>query len=126
MMKVASINQEPVEIPKFDFVEFMTDVHSVSLFGWNINVYHWLIWMTIFIFLIFIYNKVFRVQKLTIIKKLIVYIIVAIGAFVLLIFEVDAGLPIVLSLSVAVLLMLIVFIRYFFVERKSKKEEHKS
>lgn len=100
------INWDEVQ---FDFGAFMGE--------------HWLSYILIFIFLVFIYNKVFRMRKLPLIKDLVIYASIAIGSFVLLIFQVDANLPIVLSLSVAVGLMLIVKIRYFFIERAEKKNQ---
>ncbi len=92
---------------KFDFTGFMAD--------------HWLTYILIFIFLVYIYNKVFRVRKLPILKDVIVYGLIALGAFLLLIFQVDANLPILASLSVAVALMLTVRIRYYFIDRANKK-----
>lgn len=107
-------SEEIVEIPPFDFVGFMSE--------------HWFKYILILLCVIFIYNKVFRASNLPILKDAIVYILMAIGSFVLLIFEVDAGLPILYSLGTAVVLMLIVRVRYFFLERnkqKNTKEESK-
>lgn len=95
---------EEIDIPPFDFVSFMSE--------------HWLSYILIFVFLVYIYNKVFRTRKLPILKDAIVYGTIAVGSFVLLIFQADAGLPILLSLGVAVGLMLIVRIRYYFTNRK--------
>lgn len=106
---VAATATETVEIPAFDFWGFMSA--------------HWIEFILILACIIFIYNKVFRVRKLPLFKDAIVYGLMAMGAFVLLIFEVDAGLPILYSLGTAVALMLIVRIRYFFLDRSKKKEQ---
>lgn len=82
---------------------------------------NWVYFILIFALLIFIYNKVFRTRKLPILKSIILYVLLAIGAFMLLLFQVDAGLPIVYSLGVAVLLMLIVRIRKFIEARRAKR-----
>lgn len=105
---------EALEIENFNLFEFLmqTDKYGIS---------SWVYYVLIYIFLAYIYIKVFRTQKLPILKSVIVYVLIMIGAFVLLIFQVDAGLPIVYSLGIAVLLMLIVKIRYFLTERRSKK-----
>lgn len=102
---------ETVEIPPFDFSGFMRE--------------HWLEYVLILVCVIFIYNKVFRAGKLPLVKDLIVYVLMALGSFVLLIFEVDAGLPILYSLGTAVALMLIVRIRYFFLDRSKRNRDTK-
>ncbi|MCR8641949.1 YlaH-like family protein [Paenibacillus sp. N1-5-1-14] len=79
----------------------------------------------IYLFMTYVYNKVFRVKKLPLLKALIVYVLMGVGAFMLLIFQVDAKLPIVLCLSVAIFLMLLVRIRYF-VEGRQKKQASKT
>jgi hypothetical protein len=95
------------------------------------NVTEWLaqhLWTTyilIYAFLVYIYNKVFRVRKLPILKDLVIYLIIAVGAFFLLIFQVDAGLPIVYSLAVAIALMLTVRIRYYIAEKSKKSNEER-
>lgn len=103
------VQVEPVPIPKFNFSEFITD--TSPLFG--IQVYHWLMWLIIFVFTTYIFNKVFRSGKLPVLKALLVYALLAFGGFMLLIFEVDANLPIIYSLFVAVSLIVIVRIRYW-------------
>ncbi|MEB3100662.1 YlaH-like family protein [Ferviditalea candida] len=71
----------------------------------------WITYFLIYVFLVYIYNKVFRVRKLPLLKDLIVYLLIALGAFMLLFFQIGAGLPIVMSLMVAIALMLVVRIR---------------
>lgn len=81
------------------------------------------LWITFFLIygmLVYIYNKVFRVRKLPLLKDAVIYLLIAVGAFILLLFQVDIGLPIVVSLAMAIGLMLIVRIRYFFLERSRK------
>lgn len=108
-------NEEVVEIPEFSFYEFFAETDK---FG----IYNWIYYVLIYFFLIYIYNKVFRTRKLPILKNAVVYAIIAIGAFMLLIFQVDAGLPIVYSLGIAIVLMLTVRIRYYLAERRAGKE----
>lgn len=78
-------------------------------------------WVLIFVLITYVYNKVFRVRKLPILKDAIIYLMLALGSGMLLFFQL-AGLPIVPSLSVAVALMFMVKIRYFVQERSQKKE----
>lgn len=57
-------------------------------------------------FTIYIFNSVFRPQaKLPIIKEILVYIVMAIGSFVLMIMQVDK-LPIIQCMGIAVIMML--------------------
>ncbi|REK76225.1 YlaH-like family protein [Paenibacillus paeoniae] len=63
-------------------------------------------YILILAFTIYIFNSVFRPQaKLPILKEIMVYIVMAIGSFVLMIMQVDK-LPIIQCMAVAVLLML--------------------
>ncbi|MDF2814319.1 MAG: hypothetical protein K0Q81_519 [Paenibacillus sp.] len=80
----------------------------------------WVTYLIIYVFLVYIYNKVFRTRKLPVLKAAIVYIMMGVGAFILLLFQVDLELPIVLCLGVAVALMFMVRIRYW-VESRQKK-----
>ncbi|GIP39648.1 hypothetical protein J31TS4_29280 [Paenibacillus sp. J31TS4] len=75
----------------------------------------------IYVFLVYIYNKVFKVRRLPILKEILIYFLILIGAFLLTTFQVFMQLPIVPSLSIAVLLMLMVRIRYFVEARQSRK-----
>lgn len=74
-------------------------------------------YLLIFIFMSYVYNKVFRTRKLPILKTFIVYVLIAIGSVMLLVFQI-AGLPIVMCLAVAISLMFLVRIRYF-IEKRS-------
>lgn len=80
-------------------------------------------YVVIFVLITYVYNKVFRPQqKLSLPKEILLYIFMAIGAFMLLIFQIDK-LPIIQCLLVAVGLMLLVRIRYFVEGRQKKKTE---
>jgi 4-hydroxybenzoate polyprenyltransferase len=79
-----------------------------------------LTYILIFIFLSYVYNKVFRTRKLPILKTVVIYILLAIGSMMLLFFQI-VGLPIVLCLSVAIFLMLLVRVRYFVEKRTGRK-----
>ncbi|WP_068784944.1 YlaH-like family protein [Paenibacillus phocaensis] len=80
-------------------------------------------YVLIFVLIVFVYNKVFRAQqKLPLFKEIILYLLMALGSFLLLIFQIDK-LPIIQCLLVAVVLMLMVRIRYF-VEGRRKKEKN--
>lgn len=77
-------------------------------------------YLLIFVFMSYVYNKVFRARKLPLLKTLIIYVLIAIGSIMLLFFQV-AGLPIVPSLAVAVFLMFLVRVRYFVEKRTGKR-----
>lgn len=80
-------------------------------------------YILIYVLIIFVYNKVFRSQqKLPLLKEIILYLLMAIGSFLLLIFQIDK-LPIIQCLLVAVVLMLMVRIRYFVEGRRNKKQK---
>lgn len=83
-------------------------------------------YVLIFLLVIFVYNKVFRAQqKLPLWKEIILYLLMALGSFMLLIFQIDK-LPIIQCLLVAVILMLMVRIRYFVEGRRSKRDKSDS
>jgi CDP-diglyceride synthetase len=88
--------------------------------AWLVD-HRWLTYIIIYAFLIYVYNKVFRVRKLPILKDLIIYLLIGVGAFLLLVFQVDLQLPIVPCLAMAVLLMLVVRVRYFFESLRNRK-----
>ncbi|AFC32236.1 YlaH-like family protein [Paenibacillus mucilaginosus] len=81
-----------------------------------------LTWFLIFVLMSFVYNRVFRTRRLPILKAAIVYILLAVFSVVLLDFQLF-GLPVVASMSVAVLLMFMVRIRYFVEGRNSRKSQ---
>ncbi|MFD0869869.1 MULTISPECIES: YlaH-like family protein [Paenibacillus] len=89
---------------------------------WFFN-HPWITYFIIYVALAYVYNKVFKVQKrLPILKEILIYIILAIGSFILLLFQLDLQLPIIPSLAVAVGLMFIVRIRYWITDRQKKQE----
>jgi heme/copper-type cytochrome/quinol oxidase subunit 1 len=78
-------------------------------------------YIVIFILLTFVYNRVFRVnQKLSIGKEIMLYLMMALGSGMLLIFQHDK-LPIIQCLLVAVGLMLLVQVRYLLENRQKRK-----
>lgn len=117
-VSVPTNTAEEVEIPAFDWGAFLVDKERYL----GLALPNWFTWILIFLFLTYIYNKVFRVRKLPILKDLIVYATMLAGAFLLLVFQVDAGLPIVYSLAVAVLLMFTVRVRYWVEERRKRMD----
>ncbi|HEX7056966.1 MAG TPA: YlaH-like family protein [Bacilli bacterium] len=97
-----------------------------SLNAWLL--YHpWVTYILIFVCLVYIYNKVFRVRKLPLLKEFIVYALLALGSFMLLIFS--TKLPVVYSLLSIIAAMLLLRVRNFFTNRanrtKSKQEQIK-
>ncbi|MGN7761196.1 MULTISPECIES: YlaH-like family protein [Paenibacillus] len=78
-------------------------------------------YIVIFILLTYVYNRVFRVnQKLPIGKEIVLYLMMAVGSGMLLIFQHDK-LPIIQCLLVAVGLMLLVRVRYMVEARQRRK-----
>lgn len=80
-------------------------------------------YIIIFVLIAYVYNKVFRVrQKMPILKEVLLYILMALGSGMLLVFQIDK-LPIIQCLFVAVALMLMVRIRYMVEDRRKKKAQ---
>ncbi|WP_166243769.1 YlaH-like family protein [Paenibacillus turpanensis] len=79
-------------------------------------------YILIFVLVTFVYNKVFRQSRLPILKEVVVVFLLLIGSYMLLFFQVAAGLPIIPSLLVAVFLMFLTKVRYI-VEDKQKKSQ---
>ncbi|MDF2645258.1 MAG: YlaH-like protein [Paenibacillus sp.] len=77
-------------------------------------------YLLIFIFMSYVYNKVFRTRKLPVLKTAVIYVLLAIGSVMLLVFQI-VGLPIVLCLAVAITLMFLVRIRYFIEKRSGNR-----
>jgi len=82
-------------------------------------------YILIYTCLTYVYIKVFRARRLPILKEIIIYLLLGIGAFLLLVFQVDLGLPIVACLLFALSLLLIVRIRYFFLDRSDSAGQSK-
>ena len=83
-------------------------------------------YLIIFAFTVFIYNKVFRVRKLPILKEIIVYIMIGLGSLMLLLFQVDASLPIIPSLAVAIIMMVMYHFRVMYVTWRNKTRQDQS
>ncbi|WP_219836330.1 YlaH-like family protein [Paenibacillus sp. R14(2021)] len=68
----------------------------------------------------YIFNAVFRVQRLPILKEVLVHLVMAVGAFVLFVLQYDK-LPIVQCMSVAVIMMLMLRGRQLYDKLKAKR-----
>jgi hypothetical protein len=75
--------------------------------------------MVLYFGLAFVYVKVFRARRLPVLKELIIYLLIGIGALLLWLFQLDLQLPVVQSMLAALALMLIVRIRLYFVNRSA-------
>ncbi|ALS27328.1 YlaH-like family protein [Paenibacillus cisolokensis] len=71
---------------------------------------------------IYIFNKVFRAQRLPLLKEVIVYLMMALGSFVLLILQIDK-LPIIQCMAVAVAMMLLLRMRQLYDKWKNRRGE---
>lgn len=78
----------------------------------------------IYLFMVYVFNNVFRVRKFPFGKEVIIYLLLAVGAFILFIFQMDK-LPIIQCLCIVIVLMLIVRIRYFLTERRRRTQSHR-
>lgn len=87
-----------------------------------LSVHPWITYLLIYVLLGFIYNKVFRIRKLPILKELVIYLLLGVGAFILLIFQIDK-LPIVFSLGLATVLIVAVRIRDAFAKMKRNRKK---
>jgi hypothetical protein len=74
-------------------------------------------YVLIFIMVAYVYHKVFATRRLPVLKLLVVYLAMAVGCYVLLIFQVF-GLPIVLCIAVALFLMLLTRVRAYAEKRQ--------
>jgi hypothetical protein len=90
-----------------------------SLTEW-LTTHYVVTYFIIYVFMAYVYTKVFKVRRLPILKELIIYLMIGVGALILLFFQHDLQLPIVYSLTVAIVLMLMVRVRYFFEKRKHR------
>jgi hypothetical protein len=79
---------------------------------------HWIMYAGIFLLMAFVFNQIFRAGPLPLLKNLVLYALMAAGAFILLIFQIDANLPIIECLAIAAALILIVRIRHWFAAKK--------
>ncbi|RUS48462.1 YlaH-like family protein [Cohnella sp. AR92] len=70
-------------------------------------------YIIILAFTIYIFNAVFRMGRLPILKEILVYIVMAIGCLVLLVLQIDK-LPIIQCMGVAVIMMLMLRMRQLY------------
>jgi hypothetical protein len=77
-------------------------------------------YIIILCFTIYIFNAVFRVKRLPILKEILVHVVMAIGAFVLLVLQIDK-LPIIQCMAVAVAMMVMLRGRQMYDKWKGKK-----
>ncbi|WEK53008.1 MAG: YlaH-like family protein [Candidatus Cohnella colombiensis] len=71
---------------------------------------------------IYIFNNVFRPGRLPILKEVVVYIMMAAGCTLLLLFQLDK-LPIIQCMAVAVLMMGMLRMRQYYDKHKNKTEK---
>jgi D-alanyl-lipoteichoic acid acyltransferase DltB (MBOAT superfamily) len=77
-------------------------------------------YLLILAFTIYIFNAVFRMGRLPILKEVLMYVFMAIGCLVLLLLQFDK-LPIIQCMSVAVLMMLMLRLRQLYDKRRSRR-----
>jgi len=77
-------------------------------------------YLLILAFTIYIFNAVFRMGKLPILKEILVYIIMAAGCLILLVLQIDK-LPIIQCMGVAVAMMVLVRLRQIYDKRKGSQ-----
>lgn len=85
-----------------------------------------LTYVLLYIGLAFVYVKVFRARKLPILKELIIYLLIGVGALLLWLFQLDLQLPIMQSMAAALVLMLIVRVRMLFTNRAETRKNESS
>lgn len=77
-------------------------------------------YILILAFTIYIFNAVFRMGKLPILKEILVYVIMAAGCLILLVLQIDK-LPIIQCMAVAVAMMVMVRLRQIYDKRRSER-----
>jgi len=78
-------------------------------------------YILILVFTIYIFNAVFRMGRLPILKEILVYLIMAAGCLILLVLQIDK-LPIIQCMAVAVAMMVLVRLRQIYDKYKSKRQ----
>lgn len=78
-------------------------------------------YLLILAFTIYIFNAVFRMGKLPILKEILVYIIMAAGCLILLVLQIDK-LPIIQCMGVAVAMMVLVRLRQIYDKWKGSQD----
>jgi hypothetical protein len=71
----------------------------------------------LYISLAFVYVKVFRQKRLPVLKELIIFAAIGIGALILWLFQLDLRMPVAQCMLAALSLMLIVRVRIMYLER---------
>ena len=82
--------------------------------------HHLISYLLILAFTIYIFNSVFRMGRLPILKEIVVYIIMAAGCLILLVLQIDK-LPIIQCMAVAVVMMIMVRLRQIYDKRKNRQ-----
>ena len=77
-------------------------------------------YILILAFTIYIFNAVFRMGKLPILKEILVYVIMAAGCLILLVLQIDK-LPIIQCMAVAVAMMVMVRLRQIYDKRRGER-----
>lgn len=98
-------------------MDFFKNIFSAQWFADHYIV----VWLLIFVMISFIYKKVFQPGKITISKALVVYGVLAISSFFLALFQADF--PILQCMAIAIGLMLLVKVRYFFEKKQQKSRQ---
>ena len=83
----------------------------------------WISYLIIFVGLLLIYDKVFRTQKLPLLKEVLLWILIGSSSFVLWAFHRLFEFPIIPSLLVALGLMALVKFRYWVESRQRKTDK---
>ena len=78
-------------------------------------------YVLILAFTIYIFNAVFRMGKLPILKEILVYVIMAAGCLILLVLQIDK-LPIIQCMAVAVAMMIMVRLRQIYDKRRGARD----
>jgi hypothetical protein len=71
-------------------------------------------------FTIYIFNAVFRMGRLPILKEVLVYLVMALGCLILLVLQLDK-LPIIQCMAVAVIMMIMLRLRQLYDKIRSRR-----
>ncbi|MBW5444854.1 hypothetical protein GE107_02090 [Cohnella sp. CFH 77786] len=77
-------------------------------------------YVLILAFTVYIFNAVFRMGRLPILKEILVYLMMAIGCLILLVLQIDK-LPIIQCMGVAVIMMLMLRLRQIYDKRRGNR-----
>lgn len=70
--------------------------------------------------LAFVYVKVFRERKLPVLKEAVIYLLMAVGAMILWLMQLDLRMPVVQCMLAALSLMAVVRLRIVYLERSRR------